>query len=146
MTNLQRVLHAARDMFDVCCRCLPPCAQEMLLNLQQHQLTAVTLAKNAPLNSGQPTRTWPLGPTLFYLDRFEEAAGRLDTDIRLFERQFEDSATDERIWRAAALIADAKERDGADAVVPVAKLPPLEIKETTPLRRAVYEVSRRQTC
>ncbi|CAN0587051.1 unnamed protein product, partial [Ectocarpus sp. 12 AP-2014] len=45
------------------------------------------------------SRTWPLGVVLYYLGRYEEAAVRLDTDIRSFEKQFEECATDERIWQ-----------------------------------------------
>lgn len=52
-----------------------------------------------PLHSPPSSRTWPLGVVLYYLGRYEEAAVRLDTDIRSFETQFEECATDERIWQ-----------------------------------------------
>ncbi|CAM9535300.1 unnamed protein product [Scytosiphon promiscuus] len=87
------------------------------------------------------SRTWPLGVVLFYLGRYEESAVRLDTDIRSFEKQFEESATDERIWQAAAWIRGAREA-GADVEQVAAALPPLPITEPNALRRTVYNMFR----
>ncbi|CBN77475.1 conserved unknown protein [Ectocarpus siliculosus] len=86
-------------------------------------------------------RTWPLGVILYYLGRYEEAAVRLDTDIRSFEKQFEECATDERIWQAAAWIRGAREA-GADVEQVAAALPPLPISEPNALRRTVYNMFR----
>ncbi|CAM9574942.1 unnamed protein product [Pylaiella littoralis] len=86
-------------------------------------------------------RTWPLGLVLYYLGRYEEAAVRLDTDIRSFEKQFEECATDERIWQAAAWIRGAGEA-GADVEQVAAALPPLSIPEPNALRRTVYNMFR----
>lgn len=91
------------------------------------------------LCSRPSSRTWPLGLVLFYLGRYEEAAVRLDTDIRYFETQFEECATDERIWQAAAMIRGAREA-GADVEQVAAGLPPLQIPERNALRRTVYRV------
>eukprot|EP00903_Cladosiphon_okamuranus_P020147 g18497.t1 len=86
-------------------------------------------------------RTWPLGLVLYYLGRYEESAVRLDTDIRSFEKQFEECATDERIWQAAAWIRGAREA-GADVAAVAAALPPLPIPEPNALRRTVYNMFR----
>lgn len=81
--------------------------------------------------------------TLFYLDRYSEAAQKLDGDIRSFEDTFEESATDERIWQAAALIRDARTggvtAEGIASIV--AGLPDLEFKDPGALRKTAYEVS-----
>lgn len=59
--------------------------------------------------------------------------------MRYFETRFEESATDERIWQAAATIRGARAA-GADVAQVAAGLPPLEIPEQNNLRRTVYEV------
>lgn len=79
---------------------------------------------------------------LFYLGRYAEALEKINVDIHSFETKFEESATDERIWRAAALICQARVEgvpaEGIAAIV--AGLPELEFKESE-LRRIVYDVS-----
>ncbi|CAN0121775.1 unnamed protein product, partial [Laminaria digitata] len=95
----------------------------------------------ASILSEKASRAWPLGLVLFYLDRYDEAATSLDTDISLFEAQFEESATDERIWQAAASIREARQA-GGDVAKVVAELRPLEIAEPDVLRRTVYELFR----
>eukprot|EP00904_Undaria_pinnatifida_P000176 jgi/Undpi1/10159/HiC_scaffold_28.g12612.m1 len=91
--------------------------------------------------SEKASRAWPLGLVLFYLDRYHEAANSLDTDISLFEAKFEESATDERIWQAAAIIRAAQQAGGNVANI-VAGLRPLDIAEPDVLRRTVYDLFR----
>ena len=93
--------------------------------------------------SEEASRAWPLGLVLFYLDRYHEAANSLDTDISLFEAKFEESATDERIWQAAAIIRAAQQA-GGDVANIVAGLRPLDIAEPDVLRRTVYDVRQRE--
>ena len=76
---------------------------------------------------------------LFYLGRYEEAIASLERDIRSFEKRFEESATDERIWQAAAKIRGAR-AVGENAAQVAGGLPELPIPEPNALRRTVYEV------
>ncbi|CAN0043643.1 unnamed protein product, partial [Sphacelaria rigidula] len=89
------------------------------------------------------SRTWPLGLVLFYTDAFDKAVDVLETDIHGFENKFEEAATDERIWQAAAMFRGARVAGGATAEglsKIAAALPPLEIEEPIRLRKTVYEV------
>lgn len=97
-----------------------------------------------PTSRPPDARSWPLGLVLFYLGRYDEAIARLETDIQYFEDRFDESATDERIWQAAAKIQAARAA-GKDTARVAKGLPPLVKTEPNALRRTTYEV-RRLSC
>lgn len=80
---------------------------------------------------------------LYYLDRNGDAKATLEVDIGSFEKKFEESATDERIWRAAALIRESRLSGDSpeDTAAIVARLPDLEFKDPGPLRKMAHDVS-----
>ncbi|CAM9333349.1 unnamed protein product [Choristocarpus tenellus] len=87
--------------------------------------------------------TWPLGLGLFYLERYSDVVNQLESDITYFEGKFGDSATDERIFRAASLMHLARLK-GEPLEGVAESIQPLEIKEPTFLRRTVHELFRGQ--